>query len=493
MVTVHPLDDVWVRVECDDAIARELSDYFTFEAPGAHFMRRQQARFKHWDGRIRLFKLKTRTIYRGLVSRIAEFCAQRDYALEVLTKGSGDALSDEQLDAFLYSPGRFPFAPDPDQRLAVRTLLDTRRGIILSPTGSGKSFIIYTLAQLLDVKTLIVVPTIGLVSQMAADFASYGFDLKDLHTIQAGREKDADAKLYVSTWQSIFKLPPDYFAQFDCIIVDEVHQAKAKSLTHLLEKATSTQYRFGFTGTLDDTEAHRLILEGLFGSVTQVTTTRELQKRGRLADLRVKMVVLRYPEHECKQMKNAQYPDEVEFIVQHPARMAFVTKLVKGLHGNVLVLFNFVEKQGIPMHDCIKAACPDKDVHYIAGSVGGDERESIRNYVESENDNQVIVASYGTFSTGINLRNLRHLVFASPSKSKIRVLQSIGRALRTHETKDHATLWDLTDDLHVGKHRNFAMKHAEQRALYYASEKFPVSLHPISLDAFSQVSLQPKN
>jgi superfamily II DNA or RNA helicase len=184
MVGVFPQDDVYVRVECDDAIARELNDYFTFETPGAQFMRRN-SRYSKWDGRIRLFKLRTRTLYRGLVPRIVEFCKQRDYSCVDHTPKPLSLTPDACLKSLT-----LPFPPKDYQEAALRSLLSTNRGIVLSPTGSGKSFIIYLLTRVLNTKTLIVVPSIGLVSQLAKDFQSYGFDLNELHTIQAGKNKE---------------------------------------------------------------------------------------------------------------------------------------------------------------------------------------------------------------------------------------------------------------------------------------------------------------
>jgi len=487
VLVIHPLNRVWVRVECDDGIARELSDYFCFETPQSKFMQRQK-RFKGWDGKIRLFKLKGHTIYRGLVPRILEFAEQREYAVDNRVPPPDPLWSEPgELEAAitdLILPE--DKAPRDYQLASLRTLLDNERGIVLSPTGSGKSLVIYLITQLIGVKTLIVVPTIGLVSQMVKDFAEYGYDVRNIHSIKAGTEKDASAAVYVSTWQSIYKMEPTYFAQFDCIIVDEVHGAKSKSLSHLMEQTYSTTYKFGFTGTLDDTQANRLILEGLFGDVSVATTTQALQKRNELAKLKVQMVFLQYPEQTRKNFRKSSYPEEIECLMGDRSRMEFIVQLTKRLKGNVLLLFNYVEKQGIPLFERLKDAIPDKTIHYVAGSVDGDEREAIQAEVKANDGDQVIVASYGTYSTGINIPNLKHLVFAHPTKSKIRVLQSIGRTLRTFDGKVFATLWDLIDDLRIGKRVNFAMKHGEERALHYTSERFPIVTQKVSLDAMSR-------
>jgi superfamily II DNA or RNA helicase len=484
MLRIVPIDDVWIRIDCDDAIAQELSEYFQFDVPGSQHMRRVNGQLRHWDAKIRLFKLRTHRIYRGLLPRVLEFAAAREYDVDnrVPTPDPLWKELDDVLRTF-----KLPFQPDDSQKLALRRLLDNERHIILSPTGSGKSFIIYLMTRLLaDCKTLIVVPTIGLVSQLVKDFADYGADTDaEIHPIFAGQEKDADKRIYISTWQSIHKKEAAYFAQFDCIVVDEVHHAKAKSLVHLLEQATKTPYRFGFTGTLEDTECHRLVLEGLLGTISKVTTTNALIKKGRLSPLRVRVCVLEYPDGIKRPLARGNYQDEIEFIVQHAPRQEFLARLVSQLHGNTLILFNFIEKQGIPLHARIEKVCgAHKRVHYIAGSVEGSERERIRRAV-CEGDDHVIVASYGTFSTGINIPSLHNIVFAHPAKSKYRVLQSIGRTLRTSEGKTHATLFDLVDDLRWKSWQNHAFSHGAERMSYYSAEKFPCQMMKVPLTMFT--------
>lgn len=470
-ITITPLDNVWVRLDAPDGVLREISGYFQFEVPGAQFMKRR-AGYKHWDQKIRLFKLRTRTIYRGLVPRVVQFAEQRGYEIishvpEVV--GFGD-----DLDEFLEDM-ELPFPLRDYQYEALKTALNDERGIIVSPTGSGKSYIIYLLQQILAGKTLIIVPTIGLVTQMAKDFRDYGCE-EEIHGIHGGIEKTSDARLFISTWQSIYELPEDYFNQFDVVICDEVHLAKAASLKMLLEKCQA-QNRYGFTGTLDDCQAHQLILEGLFGSVTKVTTTNDLVQEQQLSPLKVKLCVLEYPEAARKQMRRVQYQDEVEFIAQNPARLAFVAQLVKTLKGNALVLFNLIEKQGKELYKQIEDASPNKAVHFIIGEVDGDTREAVRQEVENDKDReQVIVATYGVFGTGINIKRLHHIVLASSGKSKIRTLQAIGRGLRKAAGKKKVIIWDIVDDLRVGAYSNFLWRHAEIRADLYAREKFPITL-----------------
>lgn len=488
-LTIQPIDEVWVRVDCSESIARELSDYFTFKPDNVVFMKRQ-SRYRGWDGSVRLFKLRDHRIYRGLVPRIVEFAEAHNYTVDSQVPAPEPFLSDESLDAWLDNmreSGFLPHAPRDYQKLALREALDQQRGIIVSPTGSGKSYIIWILTQALAAaQTLIIVPTTSLVAQMAADFQSYGCEPSCIQTIQGGLAKAPNAPLVISTWQSIYELPPSYFNQFGCVICDEVHLAKAKSLTGLMEKCVNIPFRFGFTGTLSDTQVHRLILEGLFGSVTQVTTTNALVKAEQLAPLRVKLCVLKYPETIRKQVRHFNYQEEVDFLVSAPARNAFIAQLAAKLKGNTLVLFNLIDKHGRGLHEQIQQLCPTKHVHFVTGIVDAVERESVRQSVEAdEHGEHVIVASFGVFSTGINLRRLHNIVFAAAGKSKIRTLQSIGRGLRTHASKNHITLYDIVDDLRIGQRQNYGWKHAAERSILYAQEKFPATIQEIDLGKFS--------
>jgi superfamily II DNA or RNA helicase len=329
--------------------------------------------------------------------------------------------------------------------------------------------------------TLIVVPTTTLVHQMYSDFESYGFKSeKYCHKIFSGRDKKTDKPIVITTWQSIYKLRKDFFQQFDVVIGDEAHLFKAKSLTSIMSKLEDCKYRFGFTGTLDDTQTHKLVLEGLFGPVNKVTTTKELMEAGTVADFKIKIITLSYSDEIRKIVSKMNYQDEMDFIVTHEARNKFIKNLSMSLEGNTLLLFQYVEKHGKILFDMIKQEAGDRHVFFVHGGVTGEERDEIRHIVEKES-NAIIIASYGTFSTGVNIRNLHSIIFASPSKSKIRNLQSIGRGLRKSETKDSAVLYDIADDLSWKSKTNFTLKHLMERVKQYDGEKFDYKLYKVGI------------
>ena len=436
---------------------------------------------KMWDGKIRLFDRRTNSIYSGLIPYIEKFCEEREYELDISKElRTNEEFSVVEAEEFVKSLG-LPFEPRDYQMKAFIYAIRNQRGLLLSPTASGKSLIAYLITRYLNCKTLIIVPTISLVAQLYKDFKDYGFDSEEyVHQITGGASKHTDKQVVISTWQSIYKLPKEWFSQYDLIIGDEAHLFKAQSLTKIMTNLTDCAYRFGLTGTLDGTQTHRLVLEGLFGRVKKVTTTKELIDANQLANFKIKALILKYDDETCKQIKNYKYQDEIEFLVLNAKRNVFIRNLTISLKGNTLLLYQFVEKHGKHLYDMISAKCQDRKVFFIHGGTSGDDRELVREITEKE-ENAIIVASYGTFSTGINIRNLHNIIFASPSKSKIRTLQSIGRGLRLGDNKEKATLFDIADDLSYKSKKNFTLDHFIERMKIYNDEKFEYKIYNIHL------------
>lgn len=479
-VRIEKVNEVFLRIDAEASIIMELSDYFTFDVPGAKFSPQYKAKF--WDGKIRLLNNMTRLLYAGLLPYVISFCNDRSYKCIVSDDFKPLGKYGKESGYDLAKLLKAPYELRDYQNDAFVECLNSERKLLLSPTGSGKSFIIYLLTQwhlARHERVLIVVPTTSLVHQMASDFVEYNNGKSmDIHKIMAGAEKDIDSGVVVTTWQSIYKLKKPWFKPFDVVVGDEAHLFKAKSLTNILSKMDDCRYRYGFTGTLDGSQTHKLVLEGLFGTVKQVVSTSELMEKDILANLEIKGVVLEYPEATRKLMRNKTYQEEIDFIVRNEARNKFIRNLAWSLKGNTLILFQFVEKHGKLLHPLLQS--DDREVHFVYGGVDSNERENIRKLVEDSSD-AIILASYGTYSTGINIRNLHNIVFASPSKSRIRNLQSIGRGLRTHESKEKATLYDIVDDLSHKKKRNFALKHFMERVDTYSKEGFNLKLYNVDI------------
>ncbi len=491
MTQVTKKNEVFLRVDTEASTARSLSEHFTFEVPGAKFMPAYRNRI--WDGKIRLFSPSNGELYLGLLSYLEKWLEDWDEPYEI-----SEELKDEKqidrpiLDGFikglkLKSRGK-AIKPRDYQVDAVDFAIRKHRALLLSPTASGKSLIIYILVRYYEIllrehqndKILILVPTTSLVEQMYSDFIDYGWLEAYMQKIYSGHDKNVSKKVVISTWQSIYKFPKKYFEQFGCVIGDEAHLFKAKSLTNVLTKLHLCKYRFGLTGTLDGMQTHRLVLEGLFGSLNRVVSTKELIDKKTLAAFNIKSLVLTYPEEECKLVKDMNYQDEMNHIVTHQKRNEFIRDLTLNLTSNTLVLFQFVEKHGSVLYDMINKSAEHRKVFYVFGGTDTQTREEIREITEKEK-NAIIVASYGTFSTGINIRNLHNIVFASPSKSRVRALQSIGRGLRRSETKDTAQLFDIADDFSYKSKRNFTLGHFMERINIYNEEQFDYTINRIKI------------
>ena len=485
---IEKKNEVYITVDADPNIQREISEFFTFYVPGYKFM--PAFRNRMWDGKIRLFSQKTKEIYFGLFPYIKAFAEERGYYIvcgknvdidnkvdkEVVTKfsnslGQSFEARDYQIDAIYHS-------------------LKFNRALLLSPTASGKSFIIYALIRYYshlikdeeNNRCLLIVPTTSLVEQMYTDFKSYGWNVEShCHRLYSGYSNQTTKKVLISTWQSLYKLPKEYFEQFGVVFGDEAHLFKSKSLTEIMTKLTDCKYRIGLTGTLDGAHTHKLVLEGLFGAVNKVTSTKKLMDKQQLSNLVVRCLILKHTEANSKMVASGKYQDEIDYLVTSKSRQTFIRNLALKLKGNTLVLFQLVEKHGKNLHEIIQEkAAEGRKIFYIFGGVETEEREKARAIVENEND-AIIIASYGTFSTGINIKNLHNIIFASPSKSRIRNLQSIGRGLRLGDNKINATLYDISDDLTYKSKENFTLKHFQERINIYTEEEFEYEIHNIDL------------
>ena len=471
---IRKKNEVYLKVEAEPHLHKEAAEYFSFEVESAKYMQRKN-RYRGWDGKVHLYSPATGEIYCGLVSYFTEWAKERGYQYEFKQHETfghpveeNDLITPEGVVGFVKGL-RLPVKVRDYQYQAIYECLKYNRRLLLSPTASGKSLMVYSLVRYhvnLNRKILIVVPTTSLVEQMYKDFEEYGWMAsKYCHKIYSGQEKDTKADCIITTWQSVYKQPRKWFERFDVVIGDEAHQFKAKSLTTIMHKLHGCKYRIGFTGTLDGANVNQLVLEGVFGRCSQVIKTHNLMKQGHVSNLSVKVLVLKHQEQIFE-----GYQDEMNYLCEHETRNKFIRNLACDLKGNTLVLFNYVEKHGLPLYEMINSHT-DKSVHLVYGGVDVDDREEIRRLVENE-DNSIIVASYGTFSTGINIKRLHNLVFASPSKSRVRNLQSIGRVLRQYRGKEIATLYDIADDITRDNGKNYTLLHLFERLKIYKEEKF---------------------
>ena len=469
--------------DLDPSTTQELTQFFTFEVPGAKFM--PQFKNRMWDGKIRLFSPATGQIYVGLLSYIKNYCS-RNGIKYILEDGVEDERNIEREVVSGFVKSLKPKSKGKSLRVrdyqidAVHHAVSRHRALLLSPTASGKSLIIYALVRyykMMGLRTLILVPTTSLVEQMYTDFEDYGWSSGTYcQKIYQGHDRKVTKDVVISTWQSLYKLPKKYFEDFGCVIGDEAHMFKSKSLTGIMTKLHQCRYRFGLTGTLDGTLTHRLVLEGLFGTAETIVTTKELIDKKTLADLTVKCILLKHKNIREKMT----YAEELEYLATNEKRNNFIVNLLQHLDGNTLCLFQLVEKHGKPLYEQVEETITDRKTFFVYGGTDTSEREEIRGVVENEKKS-VILASYGTFSTGINIRNINNIVFSSPSKSRIRVLQSLGRGLRKTDTKVSVLIYDIADDISHNNKRNFTLNHFSERISLYNEQQFDYHISKVKL------------
>lgn len=491
-IELEKIDEVYMRVIADAGTLQEVSEFFSFRPAGYQFNPRYKCR--QWDGYVRLVTPFKPYLYIGLMAHLKQFCEVREYELII----------DKELTSIEDVPDDYgyQFSKSIGSKLTLRdyqndyivNAIRNKRSLNLSPTSSGKSLMQYVLFRhYYDTffhRTLIVVPTISLVHQMAGDFIDYGCDPDLIYKIQGGVDKNTDKAVTISTWQSIQKMPKDWFDQFRVIIGDEAHLFTGKSLSGIMEKCVNAPYKFGFTGTIsDDSKTHRMVLQGLFGEIKRFVSTKNLIDSGTIANFKIKALVLDYPKEIKKQFRtnikklpsNKRYHAEREFIINNTKRNMFIKNLVHSLEGqNNLILFELVEKHGKILEPLLRTE--GRELHFIYGNTPVEERERIRHLIENDEEKKHdILASFGTLSTGVSIRRLDNLILASGSKSEVRILQSIGRTLRKGNGSDNATLYDITDNLAEGTFENYTLSHFKKRVEIYSKEQFPFKIYNINV------------
>ena len=492
LIKIEKINNVHMKIVADNGTLQELSEFFAFRPDGYQFSPKFKARV--WDGYIRLITPFKPFLYIGLLNHLKEFAETRECRLVI----------DPELDEVEPVPDDYGYelAREAKIKLELRdyqndyivNAIRHKRSLSLSPTSSGKSLMIYLIQQhyynAFQHRTLVIVPTISLVHQMAGDFIDYGCDPEHVYKIQGGVDKTTKKSIVISTWQSLMKQPKEWFDQFRVVVGDEAHLFTGKSLSDIMDKCTEAPYRFGFTGTISsDSKTHRMVLQGLFGPIKRYVSTKDLIDSGSVATFKIKALVLKHPQ-ELKDtfrakiktiQKEKRFHAEKEFIINNEKRNLFIRNLVWSLKGqNNLILFELVEKHGKILEPLLRRE--GRHLHFIYGNTPGEERERIRQLVENDPEkNHDILASYGVFSTGVNLKRLDNLILASGSKSEIRILQSIGRTLRKGNGADDATLYDIADDISHGSYTNYTLEHFKKRIEIYSAEQFPFRIYNVDL------------
>lgn len=384
-ITIEKVDEAYIKLLGEPSLQMELNHYFRFRPSNYQFMPMYRA--KKWDGYVYLYNMNNNKMYAGLKSHVIQFAKDREYTVIDNTGDQTEKLSRKEFEEFFRSVP-CDLTPRDYQLMAIKHALDTRRALLVSPTGSGKSLIIYYLIRYFFPKRiLLIVPTISLVSQMFSDFEGYAkadenFDVaRNVHTIFGGQEKISNKPITITTWQSVYEQKKPYFKDYEVVIGDEAHLYKAKSLSKIMSNLVNASVRIGTTGTLDDVEVHRLILQGHFGPILKVTTTKALIDKKTLSNFNIRCLVLNYSKELCSQVSKMTYQEEMEFLVTYEPRNKYICNLVLGLTGNTLILFQYVEKHGMILKEMLQNQ--NRKVYFVYGGTDAELRENVRKLVDN--------------------------------------------------------------------------------------------------------------
>lgn len=494
IVQIKKLDESFLEINCSKDIGRAIWESFSFYAPNYKFSPLYKS--LQWDGKIRLYNLNTKRFYIGLLPDLKKYLEHKNIEYELCFPQSKN-----NLDLSIYEKIKSKFINEnwkvrDYQEKLFNFSVKNDRSISISPTGSGKSLNLYLLSlfYLLNKKTkiLIVVPSLGLIEQMYNDFIEYATDTKInipsfFHKMHGGIEEDESKPIYIVNWQNIKDNPVEWFEKFEVCIFDEAHTCKAKSLTYILDSCKNAKYRHGFTGTLTnkEEEVNQNLLRGLFGETCQEVRTHELIERNVLSDVQINCLRFKYTDEDVleyiekirsENLPAQAYQLEEDYVCKLDIRNNFIKKIALSLNNNTIIFFKYVEKHGKVLYDLIEKDAKEhgKEVYIYYGKIKVAERERLRKLIETKN-NIIIIASYGVASTGINMKNLHNAIFAGAYKGSIITLQTIGRGLRKHFSKEVFKIFDIGDDFtHNRKkegRKNYLFKHFIERLSIYKEEK----------------------
>lgn len=486
---IHHIDASWIAVTTEDpGIKEDLYQFFRYKEPTF-----TPNKFSKWDGDVRLYDKRTGKISYGLFSTILQFAKDRGLSVKVddAIKSDLKPVTQEEINSWVDSldirnaKGE-KLDPYDYQREGLYLSIKYSRMTLLAATSAGKSLLIYMIIRFLSLTTpgkiLLVVPSINLVTQMKKDFGEYsmnddGWNVdEECHEVYDGRSPYTSKKVVISTWQSLKDLDAGFFHPFTVMIGDECHTFSGACLEQIGKNCINAYNRVGLTGTLKKEKLHPLQVQQHFGPVKRIVTTKQLQDAGRASKTQVTMIQIEHSAETRKEIYDSKaYDKEIELLIGNKFRNRIIKGLASSLKGNTIMLFDRVEKHLDIIAEELKAEIGDrKKVLVISGDVKNADRDTIKALMEEE-DGIVLLASYGTMSTGVSIKRLHNLVFCHPSKSIIRILQSLGRTLRLHESKEVANIYDLVDIALYMERPNFAMTHAAERLGFYQEEEHPVT------------------
>lgn len=453
-----------------------------------------------WDGYVSYIK-DDKWIPAGLWRYVVQIC--KDYNIQVDIKGIR-RLIDPDMNAESFESWALDFfkgaeiTPRDYQIETAFNILKYRRCLAELATSAGKTLISFlTVAYMLEKqkaeKILFIVPNVSLVVQAHEDFHEYNYmnkvDLR-IQQIFAGKKIKSNKNIIIGTYQSLVKKDKEYFSQFDAVIVDETHKAKSNSIKTILQKCTNAKYKYGLSGTIPkDGTLDKLTLMSQTGPVISEVKASFLQNQGHIAKCVVKVIEMQYAtdsqRHAFQELAQNKYENkdvfqlEQNFVINTPSRLDFISSVISRVPRNSLVLFHRIE-HGKRLYEKLRQDS-NKRVFYVDGGTDKDIREEYKKKMEA-GEEVVIVASYGTFSTGISIKKIHNIFFTESFKSEVIIRQSIGRGLRQHESKDKVLIVDFVDDIRTEEWDNYLFKHGKARQKIYKQEKFDYNIKRVTFE-----------
>jgi len=491
IIYLNKVNEVYFRLDLSPSQAMELKEHLSFYANNYKYHPQFKAGF--WNGKIYMFNTRDKLLPIGLLPHFVTFCTQFKYIFVFnfdRTKEFGSNLVEDRFDKFIEAifPADCNFYPRYYQQEGIFKALTNKRGILQLPTGSGKSLVQYSIIRYLlacSEKILLIVPTVALVTQMFSDFKEYGWDDIESHCclVYAG-QKIEDKSLVISTWQSIYNKSSNFFKPFTALMIDECHLASGMSISNVSRNCINAHYRIGVTGTMPKDDASKYTILGHLGPILYTLDAKTLIDEGVLSKIEIRNVIVKYPSQMCYKRKD--YQEEITDILSCSSRNKTLDYILNKVQdkSNILILVQRIEHLKI-VRDYIVDNHQKYDVYEIYGDTSPEDKELIRKNMEIS-ENAIIVSTFSSFSTGLNVKRLHHVLFYSSYKSEIKILQSIGRGLRTHETKDKVVIWDVVDDIRYQYNKklvnNYSYNHWKNfRLSYYEEQRFDYTNEQINI------------
>tara|TARA_B100000900_G_scaffold412619_1_gene434788 strand:- start:4624 stop:6126 length:1503 start_codon:yes stop_codon:yes gene_type:complete len=443
-----------------------------------------------WDGYISYFK-DNKWIPSGLWRYVYNVCKEYKFDLKIdgVTELFDKNISAEWFEKYALELFKgSEITPRDYQIEAAYNILKFRKCLSELATSAGKTLISFlTVAYLLEQekakKILFIVPNVSLVVQATEDFNDYNFANRiniKVQQIYSGQKIREGRNVVIGTYQSLVKKGKEYFDQFDAVIIDECHKMKSQSIKTILSKCVNAEYRYGLSGTIPkEGTLDRLTLMAYTGPLISEVNAYFLQQEGYIANCKVKVIEMDYAPESAKnaftEMAHNKYENkdvfqlEQNYVINSEPRLDFICKVIGKIPRNSLILFHRIE-HGKKIYEKLRQET-NKQVYYVDGGIDKDVREEFKKKME-KGDDVAIVASYGTFSTGISIKKIHNIFFTESFKSEVIIRQSIGRGLRQHHSKSNVLIIDFVDDLCTEEWKNYLMKHSKTRQKIYREQRF---------------------